>query len=79
MSGGGRGRERRERIPSRLGAVSTEPDVRLELMNCEITAWAESQSDAQSAEPPGPTSKFFLLSFSKVLTELFRETIFFLL
>ena len=29
-------REDRERIPSRFQAVSTEPDVGLELMNCEI-------------------------------------------
>ena len=34
---GGRGRERgRERIPSRLHAVSAEPDAGLELTNCEI-------------------------------------------
>ena len=26
---------------SRLWAVSTEPDVELELMNCEIMTWAE--------------------------------------
>ena len=33
----GRGRERgRERIPSRLRAVSAEPDTGLELVNCEI-------------------------------------------
>ena len=35
----GRGRERereREKIPSRLHAVSTEPDVGLELRNHEI-------------------------------------------
>ena len=29
--------KRRKRIPSRLHAISTEPDVGLELMNCEIT------------------------------------------
>ena len=28
-----------ERIPSRLQAVSTEPDVRLQLTNCEIMTW----------------------------------------
>ena len=34
----GRGREReRERFPSRLHTVSTEADVGLEPMNCEIT------------------------------------------
>ena len=33
----GRGREgERERIPSRLRAVSAEPNVGLDLMNCEI-------------------------------------------
>ena len=33
----GRGRERgRERIPSKLHAVSAEPDVGLDLTNCEI-------------------------------------------
>ena len=33
----GRGRERgRERIPSRLHAVSAEPDTGLNPMNCEI-------------------------------------------
>ena len=33
----GRDREREtERTPSRLRAVSTQPDVGLELMNCEI-------------------------------------------
>ena len=33
----GRGREReRERIPTRLLIISTEPDVGLELTNCEI-------------------------------------------
>ena len=36
-SGGGADREgERERIPSRLHTVSTEPDMGLELMNCEI-------------------------------------------
>ena len=33
----GRGKERgRERIPSRLHAVSTEPNVGLQLKNCRI-------------------------------------------
>ena len=35
----GRGREvRRERIPSRLYHVSTEPKAGLQLVNCEIMA-----------------------------------------
>ena len=32
----GKGQKERERIPSRLHAVSTKPDVGLELRNCEI-------------------------------------------
>ena len=40
-----RGRERRrERTPSSLHAVGTEPDKRLELMNCEITTGAKIKS-----------------------------------
>ena len=43
----GRGSEKgRERIPSRLCAASTEPDIGLELKNCEIMTWAENKSDA---------------------------------
>ena len=41
MSRGRAERERRERIPSRLHAVSVEPDVGLDFMNCEIMTWAE--------------------------------------
>ena len=38
----GRGRVRgRERIPSRLPAVSADPDSGLDLVNCEITTGAE--------------------------------------
>ena len=41
----GRGRERgRERIPSRLYAVSTEPDAGLGLMEWEIMTCAETKS-----------------------------------
>ena len=43
VSGGGEERGR-ARIPSRLHAVSTEPDVELELMNCEIITRPEIQS-----------------------------------
>ena len=39
-----RERERRERIPSRLCAVSTEPDAGLELPNLEIMTRAETKS-----------------------------------
>ena len=39
---GQREREReRQRIPSRLCTVSVEPDVGLELTNCEIVTGAE--------------------------------------
>ena len=43
MSGGGAEREgdTESEVGSRLWAVSTEPDVGLELMNCEIMTWAE--------------------------------------
>ena len=42
----GRGREReRDRIPSRFCSASTEPNVGLELTNCdEIMTWAEVKS-----------------------------------
>ena len=40
----GRGRERTERIPSRLHAVSTEPNVGLGFMNCEIMTHAKIKS-----------------------------------
>ena len=43
-----RERERRERIPSRLHAVSTEPDMGLELMNREIMTRAENKSQMLS-------------------------------
>ena len=43
---GGRGRERgaRERIPSRINAVSVEPEAGLNLMNHEIKTLAEIKS-----------------------------------
>ena len=41
----GKGREKgRQRIPSRLRAVSTEPNAGLNLMNREIMTWAEIKS-----------------------------------
>ena len=43
----------RESQPSRLLAVSSEPDAGLKLRNCEITTWAEiRESDAPPTEPP---------------------------
>ena len=42
---GGWDREKgRERIRSRICTVTPEPDVGLELTNCEIMTWAEIQS-----------------------------------
>ena len=38
------GAERKREIPSKLCAVSTEPDTGLELMNCEIMIWAKIKS-----------------------------------
>ena len=41
----GRGRDRgRERIPSRLHTISTEPAAGLKPMNREIVTWAETKS-----------------------------------
>ena len=37
----GRDRERRDRIPGRLCTVSVEPDMGLELTNCEIMTRAK--------------------------------------
>ena len=56
-----RGRERRERISSRLHAVSTEPDVGLDLRNHEIMTWAEIQSEAlnQLSHPGAPRRLYF--------------------
>ena len=45
LRGEGRSRDRgRHRIPSRLHALSAEPDMRLKPTNCEITTWAEIKS-----------------------------------
>ena len=43
MNGGGAEREG-EKIPSRLCAVSAEPDAGLKLTNPEIMTWAEIKS-----------------------------------
>ena len=57
-SEGGAGR-RRDRIPSRLHAVSAEPDVGLKLTNCEIMIWAEikSQTPNRLSHPGTPNYK----------------------
>ena len=45
MSGGGAERQgERERVPSRLHAVSTKPDAGLKLTNHEIMTCAETKS-----------------------------------
>ena len=56
----GRGRKRdRDRIPSRLCTVSTEPDVELELTNREIMTSAEIKSQMLNrlSHPGAPTLK----------------------
>ena len=44
QSGEGQRERKRERIPSWLHNVSTEPDVGLDLMICEILTWAKIKS-----------------------------------
>ena len=60
MSRGGAEREgdTESEAGSRLPAVSTEPDVGLELTNCEIMT--EPKSVAQPTEPPRHPSNLFL-------------------
>ena len=47
-----------ERLPSRLHAVTTEPDAGLELTNCETMTWAETKSQTfnQLSHPGTPFS-----------------------
>ena len=52
-SGGGAGKEG-ERIPSRLRAASADPDVGLELTDCEIMTWAKSQTLSGLSHPGAP-------------------------
>ena len=44
MTGGEVERERERESPKWLSAISAEPDVGLELMNCEIMTWAKIES-----------------------------------
>ena len=44
MSGEEQRERERDRIPSRLHAVSEEPDLGLELMNCKIMTQAQMKS-----------------------------------
>ena len=57
----GEGKRGGERMPSRLRAVSTEPDVRLELMNREMMTRAkiESQMFNRLHHPGAPLIGFF--------------------
>ena len=56
-----REREREgERIPSRLNAVSTEPTMWLDLMNCEIMTWAKIKNQMlNSLSHPGANRIFY--------------------
>ena len=59
----GRDRERqRERIPSRLHAVSMKPNVGLDFTNCEIMTWAKikRQTLNQLSHPGAPSVFSFL-------------------
>ena len=62
----GRNRERgRERIPSRLPAVSAEPDLGLDFMNHEIMTCAEIKNwTLHQLSYPGASSRLFLLSYT---------------
>ena len=56
-----RERERgKERIPSGPRVVFTEPDVGLELTNCEIMTRAEIKSQISTTGPPRRPKKPFL-------------------
>ena len=48
----GEGQRERERIPSRLCTVSTEPHTEFKLRNHEIMTWTDIELDAQPTEPP---------------------------
>ena len=69
-SGGGAGRERkRERIPSRLPAVGTEPDSGLDVANHEIMTGAEIKSHMLNRlSHPGAPKQWF---FFGLLTDFF--------
>ena len=54
------GGERRERIPSRLRAISVEPDVGFRLRNPEIMTWAEIKSQTpKGLSHPGAPLLYF--------------------
>ena len=54
-------REREKEIPSRLHTASAEPDVGLELMNCEIMILAETKSRMLNQQSHPGTPVFFFL------------------
>ena len=56
----GRGRARKERIPSRLCTVSTEPNAGLKLMNHEIMTWAEELGVLPTEPPRYPLNSFII-------------------
>ena len=70
-----RGRERGERIPSRLRAVSTEPNVGLDPTNREIVTWAEFKSQTLKwlSQPGTPFLKTFDFILLFVLSRLHSE------
>ena len=60
-----RGAERRrDRIPSRLHTVSTEPNVGLELTNCEIMTWVEVRCSTNWATQEPLNGQFSILRLS---------------
>ena len=69
----GREKQEKERIPSRLHAVSTEPDVGLKLMNSEIMTWAEADCLMDWATQVPPIllfSNFYLLCLLLLIGQL---------
>ena len=58
---------RRERIPSRLHTVSTEPDTELSLTNRKIMTWATIKSRMLNLTEP-PRSPYPLLLILIIMT-----------
>ena len=59
---------------SRLRAVSTEPDVGLELMNHEIMSWAEIGHSTSRLSHPGAPRLFICLFLSHLYTQRGAQT-----
>ena len=69
--GGRRGRERgRQRIPSRLCAVSAEPNVGLEFTSHEIMTWAKTKSETlnQLSHPGTPRNRPLTIGNKQMVT-----------